>query len=76
MEDNLTSADPLSYITNGFGVDPGSLVSVSCVHNPTPSCGAPDHICGGGDAENVSSDKSFGRPPEKPGNFGKYWVKK
>ena len=40
--DNLTSADPLSYTTNGSGVDPGSLVSVSCVHNPTPSCWAPD----------------------------------
>ena len=27
MEDNLTSADPLSYSTNGSEVDPGSLVS-------------------------------------------------
>ena len=36
MEDNLTSADPLSYTTNGSGIDLGSLVSVSCVPNPTP----------------------------------------
>ena len=32
------SADPLSYTTNGSRVDLGSLVSVSCVHNPTLSC--------------------------------------
>ena len=31
MEDNLT------YTTNGSGVDLESLVSVSCVDNPTPS---------------------------------------
>ena len=31
LEDNLMSADLLSYPTNGSGVDPGSLVSVSCV---------------------------------------------
>ena len=36
MEDNLTSADPLSYATIGSRVDQGSWVSVSCVHNPTP----------------------------------------
>ena len=36
MEDNLTSADPLSYTTNGSWGDLGSLVSVSCLHNPTP----------------------------------------
>ena len=42
IEDNLMSADLLSYITNGSGVDPGSLVRISCVHNPTPSCRAPD----------------------------------
>ena len=42
MENNLTSADPLSYTTNGSGVDPVSLISVSCVYNPTPSCGAPN----------------------------------
>ena len=27
-------------LTNRSGVDLGSLVSASCVHNPTPSCGA------------------------------------
>ena len=32
MEDNLTSADPLSYTTNGSWVDLGSLVRVSSVH--------------------------------------------
>ena len=42
MEDNLTSADPLSYTTNGSRVDLGSLISVSCVHNLTPFCGSPD----------------------------------
>ena len=38
MEDNLTSADSLSYTTNGFGVDLGSLVSASlaCITQPQP----------------------------------------
>ena len=38
MEDNLTSADSLSYTTNGFGVDLGSLVSASLAL----FCEAPD----------------------------------
>ena len=41
MEDNLTSADLLSYTTNGSGVDLGSLVSGSCVHKPNPILWAP-----------------------------------
>ena len=34
MGDQLTSADPLSYTTNGSGE---SLVSFSCIYNPTPT---------------------------------------
>ena len=34
MEDNLTSADPLSYTTNGSGVDLEILVSVHMVRTP------------------------------------------
>ena len=44
MEDNLTSADQLSYTTNRSGVDPGSLVGVSCMHNPTPIIWGPGSI--------------------------------
>ena len=33
-------------------------------------------ICGGGCRKRVVNGKSFGRPPEISGNFGKYWVKK
>ena len=36
MEDNLTSADPLSYTTNGSQVDLEHRVSVSNVRTPTP----------------------------------------
>ena len=36
IEDNLTNADPLSYTTNGSQGDLGSLISISCVHHPTP----------------------------------------
>ena len=36
MEENLISAESLSYSTNGSQGDRGSLVSVSCVHYPTP----------------------------------------
>ena len=44
MEDNLTSALPLSYTTNESWVDPVSLVAVSCMHKPTltTSYGAPN----------------------------------
>ena len=47
MENNLTSADPLSYTTNGFRGHLENRVSASCLltldSNPTASCGAPDH---------------------------------
>ena len=44
MENNLTSADPPSHTTNGYRVDPGSLVRVSWVAetHSRASCGAPD----------------------------------
>ena len=57
MEDNLTSADPLSYTTCRSRVDLGSLVSISCVHYPTPSCGAPDQkYWTDGQVSNLSSN--------------------
>ena len=47
MEDNLTSADPLSYSTNGSRVDLDDwgkrLLPLTLDSNPTASCGAPDH---------------------------------
>ena len=36
MEDNLTSADPLSYTTNESGVDLGSLVSGNKTNSKYP----------------------------------------
>ena len=47
MEDNLTSADPLSNTTNGSPVDLENRVSISgpltLDSNLRASCGAPDH---------------------------------
>ena len=47
MEDNLMSADPISYTTNGSRVDQGArserFLAPNDTHS-TASCGAPDHI--------------------------------
>ena len=65
MEDNLTSADPLFYTTNGSPVDLESRVSVSLPltldSNPTASCGAPDHKL---DRQTGKSNSSSNYPPK------------